>query len=527
MNFQAIIFTMNKQVTKSARSVSLAVITSRLLGLVREIVFAYIFGANKITDAFFVAFRIPNLFRDLLGEGALTAAFVPTFTDTMINQSEKKAINLMNLVITSVIFIVGSFVILCIIFTPGIVSVIGSGFKLPEKISSTITMTRIMFPFLLLISLGSIFMGFQNAKGKFFLPATGTAVFNIVIIIIGIFLIKLGFDINTTIIIWAFGVLLGGCAFLIHQIIPSYRLNYKFRTIFDLTFKNKELRKILKLMGPAVIGVAGAQINIIINTKLGSHLAESSISYYTYAFRLIYFPIGAVGVAISVANLAHISKNVARNQIDKLKSTVGNSLKLNLFLLLPAAIGMFLLPEEIVSVIWQRGNFLPINTIHTASALKLFTLGLVFYGSVKILAPTYYALNNIKIPIIGTISGVIVNLIVSLSTYKTIGYKGLVLGTISAVFINFLILFIVFIIKLGWFKNKNYSFDILKIILSATALYFILFYLKQYFNINPGTAFFKRLAVLLSIISISGTFYFLFSHILGLKEPRAIFKINK
>ncbi|HLA95302.1 MAG TPA: murein biosynthesis integral membrane protein MurJ, partial [Pyrinomonadaceae bacterium] len=293
-----------QSVARSAGIVSIAVMFSRVLGLIREQVFAYFFGAGFLNDAFQLAFRIPNVLRDLFAEGALSAAFVKVFTDYQINKSEKEAWQLASLVLNALAVILSVVTIIGVIFSRQFVDLIADGFS-PEKAALATTLTQIMFPFILLVALAAVAMGVLNTKGIFGIPASASTVFNIVSIVFGLgfaYCLSGGswvssFDKHTipdgtaqwAIIGMAIGTLIGGAAQFLMQI-PSL-LKVGFRFVPKLSFTDPGVRRVMALMGPAIIGTSAVQVNVLVNTFFVSGI-DGGISWLGYAFRLMQFPIG-------------------------------------------------------------------------------------------------------------------------------------------------------------------------------------------------------------------------------------------
>lgn len=462
---------MKEQKTSSVIGISSATFLSRIFGLIRVQIFAFLLGATNFADAFLVAFRIPNLLRDLFAEGALSTAFVPTFTHYLLKKSKKEAFYLSNLIINSLILIIGALIIVGYILTPEIVKLIAPGFlKIEEKFFLTIVMTRILLPFLLFVSLASVVMGILNVYHKFFIPAFAPAVFNITIISGGIIIIILNPSDYNKAILWAIAALIGGLMQLVIQLPSAIKLGYRYQPVVDFNFQEQGVRQILKLMLPAVVGLAAVQINIIINTILASLLPTGSVAYLNYGFRLIQLPIGVFGVAIATVTTAYISKNIVRDEIDKLKKNVADSIKLTSFLTMPAIVYYLLLGDTIIALLFQHGRFTKIDTVNTFRALQFYSLALFFYSSVKIFAPVFYATGKSHKAVIASILAVITNISVSLSTYKTMGVKGLSLGVSCGAFVNFSFLAISFVLQFGKIKNQKVLVSIFKHIVSAICM---------------------------------------------------------
>ncbi|MDH3867683.1 MAG: murein biosynthesis integral membrane protein MurJ, partial [Desulfobulbaceae bacterium] len=335
-------------IARSASKVSIAVMCSRVLGLVREQAFAIMFGAGFAFDSFVVAFRIPNLLRDLFGEGALSAAFVTVFSDYDETRGREATWKLAGNVIVFITILLSFITLLGILFADKIVLVlVDADFeKIPDKVALTHLLTMIMFPFLIFISLSSVVMGILNTKGRFFIPALASSFFNLGSIIGGVSLaFLLGKNGQPSIVGMAIGTLIGGMLQLGGQLPSLFRTDFRFMPRLNL--KDPGLHRILKLMAPAVFGLAALQINVFINTYFASSLQEGSISWLNYAFRFFQFPVGVFGVAISVAALPLLARQAATKDFARLKETFTSSLTMAFSLTIPATLGLVLLAEPI------------------------------------------------------------------------------------------------------------------------------------------------------------------------------------
>jgi len=289
---------------RSARTVSLAVLGSRVLGLVREQVLAALFGAGREFDAFVTAFRIPNLLRDLFAEGALSAAFVTTFTKKLTTDGDTGAWRIANLVLNALLVILSGITIIGILAAPVIVKLIAPGFAdVPGKLELTVMLTRIMFPFLLLIALAALAMGMLNAKQRFGIPASASMMFNIGSILGGV---GLAFWLDPhlgprAMIGMSIGTLIGGAAQLLIQIPSLFAVGYRYQPILD--WRDPDFRRVLTLLGPAVLGVAAVQINVFVDNWFASFFGNGAVAWLNCAFRLMQFPIGLFGVAIAVVTV--------------------------------------------------------------------------------------------------------------------------------------------------------------------------------------------------------------------------------
>ncbi len=458
------------KIARAASAVSLAVFASRLLGLVREQVFAGFFGAGYAIDAFVVAFRIPNLLRDLFAEGALSAAFVTVFTDYDQKLGPEKTWRLANNVIVCLTLLLGVLVLGGIIFSPQLVGLMAPDFgSVPGKMDLTALMTRIMFPFLPLVSLAAVAMGMLNAKGKFFLPSLASSFFNLGSIVagVGLSLVFPGFGIPP-IVGMAWGALVGGLLQLAVQLPLLRRVGFRFRWVLDL--KESGLRRIATLMLPAVVGLSAVQINIFINTFYAASCPEGSVSWLNYAYRLFHLPMGLFGVALMVATTPVVSRHAANRDLPALKGALQSSLSLAFLVSLPAACGLIFLARPIIALIYQHGHFTAGDTNQTAAALSLYAVGLLAFAGVKIMVPVFYALNDTRIPVVGSFATVAANLVLINLTLAPLQHRAIALSTSLSMVLNFLFLGAMLYRKLGDYRLKELGTTLAKVAAASLAM---------------------------------------------------------
>jgi putative peptidoglycan lipid II flippase len=424
------------RLARSAGIFGLATITSRILGLARDQVLAFYFGADDINDAFRVANRIPSLVRDLFAEGAMSAAFVPTFTRHLTLHGRERAWKLASSVINSLLIVTGAIVLAGIVFAEPLVRLFASEFSsVPGKLELTIFLTRISFPFLTLVAIAAVLMGMLNSLGHFFVPALSPAMFNVAVVVMSLTLIPFADVIGLQpITIVAIATLVGGLGQLVIQWPPLRKEGFRYRPVLDV--KDEGLHKVLLLMGPGTIGMAATQINVFVNTVLATGEGTGAVSYLDFAFRLMYLPIGLFGVSIATAATPAISRMVAQRDFGRIRSTLANALGLMLFLNLPATVGLMVLARPIVAVIFERGRFTSADTINTAAALQFYAIGLIGYSVVRIISPTFYALGRSRVPVIVSASSVLVNVVLSITLVQPFGYRGLALGASITAIIN-------------------------------------------------------------------------------------------
>ncbi len=446
--------TKQQSVAKSAGIVSIAVMFSRVLGLVREIIFARYFGAGFLSDAYQVAFRIPNVLRDLFAEGALSAAFVKVFTDYQINKSEKEAWKLASLVMNALAIILSVVTIIGVVFSKQFIDLIAKGFS-PEKAALATTLTQIMFPFILLVALAAVAMGVLNTKGIFGIPASASTVFNIVSLVVGLgtaYWLSGGgweksIDKNSVpeisaqwaIIGMAIGTLIGGSAQFLMQVPALYKVGFSFSP--TVSFTDEGVKRVMSLMAPAILGTSAVQINVLINTLFVSGF-DGGVSWLNYAFRLMQFPIGVFGVAIGTASVPVLSRLASQGNFGEFRTTLSQSLKLVFLMTLPSACGLVVLGEPIIRLIYERGAFSSADVSMTAWALGGYSIGLTGYAAIKILSPAFYAMNDAKTPMIIAVCSIAVNTVASyffrnwLQPYN-LGHVGVALATSSVALVNF------------------------------------------------------------------------------------------
>ena len=424
------------RLARSAGVFGLATITSRILGLVRDTVLAYFFGAGDENDAFRIASRIPNLVRDLFAEGAVSAAFVPTFTRHLTLHGRERSWRLASSVINALLLVTGAIALLGMLFADPLVRMFASDFSaVPGKLELTVFLTRMVFPFLSLVAIAAVLMGMLNSLGHFFVPALSPAMFNVAVIMLALGLIPIAPSIGLQpITVAALATLIGGVAQLAIQWPPLVKEGFRYQPVLDV--KDEGLRRVLLLMGPGTIGMAATQINVLVNSVLATGQGTGAVSWLDFAFRLMYLPIGLFGVSIATAATPTISRMVAERDFGRIRSTLADGLGLMMFLNLPATIGLILLAQPIVAMIFEHGNFTASDTMATAAALQLYAIGLVGYSIVRIISPTFYALGRSRIPVTVSAASVIVNIALNVTLVRIMGYRGLALGTSITAIVN-------------------------------------------------------------------------------------------
>ncbi len=430
-----------RSLLRTVRSISSATSVSRVLGLVRDQVQSYYFGAGALTDAFVAAFRIPNLLRDLFAEGAMSSAFVPTFTAEREKRGADAAWSLANRLITALVLILGALSLGIFLGAPWILRVYAAGFG-PAKMDLAVSMTRILSPFLLFVALAAVAMGVLNTCGRFFLPALAPASFNVMVILSIVILVpilpRLGVEPALAL---AIGASAGGALQFLVQLPAMRREGFRLR--FELALRDPALRRIGWLMVPATFGLAATQINILVDTVLASRFGDGPMTYLMIAFRLMQLPIGVFGVAIATANLTRVSRDAAHGDHVAMRRNLAASLRVASVLTLPAMFGLIALRAPIVRLLFEHGQFDPDDTARTAGAVLCYSLGLFAYAVSKIQVPTFYALGDTRTPVLGSVTSVSAKIaanflfIAVLRRLDFDPFLGLALATSLAAWINF------------------------------------------------------------------------------------------
>jgi putative peptidoglycan lipid II flippase len=463
---------------RAAGVVGLAVIGSRLFGLVREVVFAAMFGAGKLLDVYIAAFRIPNLLRDLFAEGALSQAFTTLFTLTWERDGERPAWELANLILTALIFLMGLVCVAAVAAAPAIVEVTNFGFhNVPGKFELAVRLTRILFPFILFVSAAAAVMGMLNARYVFAVPASASTVFNIVSVVAGVGL-AFAFDPGArehwrhpvfdqrALYGVSLGVLLGGVAQLGMQLPSLFSLGFRFH--WRLNLRDPRLGELWRLMWPSLIAAATVQVNVLVNGMFASEI-NGGQSWLYCAFRLMQLPIGVFGVSLATATLPAVTRAAARKDFAAFGHTAQDSLRLTAFLTLPAAAGLFALARPIIAVIYQHGRFSAHDTLETAWALQAYAVGLAGYAAIMVLRPCFYALGLPKIPLRVSLIGIAINLVFNLINMQVLkfGHVGLALTTSLVAIINMAQLFAALTKRVGLGAAASWAGFLARTVLAA------------------------------------------------------------
>ncbi len=510
--------------TRAAGVVALAVLGSRVLGLVRDTIFGSLFGAGEYMDAFIMAFRIPNLLRDLFAEGALSTAFITVFTKTAAVEGDEAAWALANKVATAAAVIVSLLTILGVVCAPWIVALLAPGFD-PAKAALTVTLTRIMYPFILLVSLAALVMGMLNAKNVFGIPATASSFFNLGSIIAGVgigWLIDPHFG-QRAILGLAFGTLIGGAMQLGVQLPSLKRLGYRFRPDFD--WRDRGVKAILRLMGPSVIAASSTQVNVLVNSVFASKLGNGPVTWLQYSFRLMQLPLGIFGVALGTVSLPLLARMAAAGNTVGFRTELARGMRLAFLLTIPASIGLILLAGPIMSVLFQHGRFNAYDAFEAAAALRFYAIGLCGYAALKVLVNAFYAIDRRKTPMFVSFGAVGLNLFLNwLFTVRLgWGHRGLAFSTACIATSNFIILYVLMHRHLGRLESRAMLSLLLRLCAACAVLAGVCWagdhYLLAHWAVER---FWPKAASLAAVIVAGAGAFFLCASALRIREMQDI-----
>lgn len=463
--------TEHDRIARAAGVVGVATLLSRVLGYARDMMIAYFFGAGLATDAFFVAFRIPNTLRRLFGEGSMTVSFIPVYTEYIVHRTKEESQELIDVAFTLACSVLMALTILGMVFSPQIVAVLAPGFKDPKQVELTISMTRIVFPYLFFIGLVALAMGVLNAHRHFAAPALAPTLLNLSMIASAYLLYR---RFTEPIVSLAIGVFFGGVIQLAFQIPFLVKKGVMFR--FNFHFLHPAIKRICILMGPALVGVAVAQINVFVGLILASFLLEGSISYLYFAYRLIEFPLGIFVIALGTAALPSFSQLVSEGKMEEFRDTISFLVRLVLFVVVPAMVGLIILRTPIIHLLFQHGAFDYQDTLKTARALFYFGIGLWAIAGVRILAPAFYAVQDTKTPVKMAVVSLFANVVLSLILMGPLEHAGLALANSVASMINVCLLLVWLRRRIGEIDWARMLRSLIQVAVASTAMGWVVYW---------------------------------------------------
>jgi putative peptidoglycan lipid II flippase len=494
----------NKSIVKSAGVIGLATTLSRILGFIRDIVIARFFGTAIYAQAFVVAFRIPNLLRDLIGEGATNAAFVPVFTEELTKNGKREFFKLAQVILNVLFFVLLALTLLGILIAPAIIRLIAPGFLADSsKFQLTVILTRFIFPFLILVGLWAYAMGVLNTLNHFAAPAFGPCILNLAVILCAMWFGENVFGL-------AAGVLLGGALQLFIQFPPLYMHGWRFAITRE--FKHPRAKRIGVLLIPRALGACVYQVNVFISTILASLsgiVGEGAVAALYYANRIWQLPLAIFGIALAQAALPAMSKQAALGDTERLKGTLLFSMRVLLFILVPSSIGLMVLSAPITKMLFERGAFSPYSTRITATALFFYAVGLVACGGIKILVSAFYSLKDTLTPVKVAAASLVLNIVLNIALMGPLKVGGLALATSLAAIFNCFLLYRGLKRKIGPLGVSRIRDSLVKILFAGLSMGGLCYYILVRFN--------AILAVILGIV-----LYFLICFLVGAREMKEL-----
>ena len=511
-----------QSVSRAAGTVGFYTFLSRILGLVRDIVVARYFGAGMAADAFFVAFRIPNLLRRLFAEGSLTIAFIPVFTEYLTKKSKEDAFELARAVMTLLSIALAVVTILGIVFAPWIVRIQAYGFGgSGVKYDLTVLLTRITFPYIFLISLVAFFMGILNSLRHFAAPAAAPIFLNVGIIASTVWISP---HCTQPVMGVAIGVIIGGVLQLALQI--PWVLNKGVSLVPCWRPGHPAVRRIGLLMLPAIFGSAIYQLNQFVGTLLASFLPEGSVSWLYYADRLVEFPLGVFAIAVSTAALPSLSKQVAGQDMDEFRETLRHALSLVFFITIPSMAGLIALRKPLIQLFFERGAFDPFSTDMTAIALFYYTVGLWAFSGIRVMVSAFYALQDTKTPVKVAAVAMVAHLVFSLILMGPLKHGGLALSLSTASTLHFCLLVFLLHRRLGLQSLRPAGITAFKSLFASTVMGVVIYAIHALWFAGMRTPGLLLLAAQVAGLVLMGAIvYFGVTRLMGCAELNSMMDI--
>src|SRR5215831_12377560 len=502
----------HRQLLKSASLISALTLVSRVLGYIRDSRIAFLLGAGTAADAYTTAYRIPNLLRRLVGEGAVSAAFIPVFTRYIAEGKEDEGWDFANTMLTIITIFLTAVTVAGILLSPQIVRLFASGFgSTPGKLELTATLNRIMFPYIFLISLSALSMGILNSFHRFGAPAFAPVVLNLTMIAFS-FMGGLFGDITRTL---AVGVVAGGILQLAIQVPALLKTGWKIR--FRMDFNHPGVRRVMKLIVPVIFGVGIVQVNVLVDTQFASYLTEGSVTAIHIADRVMELVLGVYAVAISTVVLPLLSRQAALRQMQELKTTLNFATRLILFITIPATVGLILLRHEIIEVLFQHGEFDAASTALTAWPLPFFALGLSAFSMVKVIVPAFYALQDTRTPVKIAFIAMFLNIGLNFLFIRPLQNGGPALATSLSALFNAAALLVIFYRRYGTFGIGEIARSVVKFAVASVALGIVAYVMIHWPGLYEGRLS-QKIAALGLTIAFAGASYFAVAYLLRSQE---------
>jgi putative peptidoglycan lipid II flippase len=502
-------------------------------------------------DAIVVAFKVPNILRDLFAEGALRAAFVKDFTDYQIRKNEIEAWRLASLIFNVLAVVMSAITVIGILAAPYVVPLLARGFP-PEKAALAVTLTQIMFPFILLVALAALAMGVLNTKGRFGIPASASTAFNIASIVFGLGLAYMlsgggwesSFDKNIVpsqaaqwaITGMAIGTLIGGAAQLLIQVPSLLKVGFRFSPNFSFT--DPGVKRVMRLMGPAIIGTSAVQVKVLVDLVVVSGI-DGGNSWLSYSFRLMQFPIGVFGVAIGTAAIPALSRLASEDNIAAFRNTLSDALKLVFLLTVPAACGLIVLGDPIIRLIYEGGRFRAFDTNMTAWALAAYSIGLAGYAAIKVLSPSFYALDDARTPMYVSVATIAVHAPTSFGMMYLLsgvgvtaeringyGHVGVALATSTVALVNFFALTLLMRRRIGRLNGRDIIAAFAKVAIASAVMSAVCYFTYRFLNASfADKTLIVRLVEAFIPIAFGGLTFIVAAKILRVSELEKLFSL--
>jgi putative peptidoglycan lipid II flippase len=461
-----------KAVARNAGKVGAATLLSRVLGLARDQVMAAMFGAGFASDAFNTAFRVPNLLRDLFAEGAMSASFIPTFTEYEQKRGAEEAWALGRQLMATLLVTLTALCVLGALFAPQLMHLLAAGFaEQPGKLELTETLFRIMLPFLPLVAVAAAAMGMLNARGVFGVPALAPALLNVGMIVFGLALVPVCSRFGVPpVVAMAVGVVLGAALQLAVQLPSLKRQGFEFR--FEWPTWHPGVRRVALLMIPATIGLAATNVNIFVSNNLASHMEQGAVTWLYCAFRLMQLPIGVFGIALATVAMPALSRAAVNADMPELKRTLSAAVRLVLLLTIPAAVYLAVMARPVIALLFQHGRFSAVATDQTAAALVMYCVGLPCFAAVGIFTRTFYALGDTKTPMRSSLTSVAINVVLNLALVGPLaglglGHRGLALAASCSALANVSQLAFLLRGRIGGFEGRRIAATLLRVAVAS------------------------------------------------------------
>ncbi len=494
--------------------VSFLTLLSRIVGYLRDVVVAALFGAGFQTDAFYVAFRIPNLLRRLFAEGSLAAIFVPVFSEYLESGDRRGARDALRSAFTALFIILVLVVVLGIVFSPWLVKLFAYGFD-QKTFDLAVYLNRLIFPYVLFISLTALAMGVLNSVRHFFAPAFSPVLFNLCIIASALFLYR---EFEVPVASLCFGVLGGGVLQLLLHLF--YLRREKFMFGFARTLGHPAVRRLAILMFPQLFGIAVYNLNILVNTQYASFMSEGTVSYLYFAERIVEFPLGVVAVSLATVTLPALSGHAARGDYGGFGTEYRRSLRRMLFIMVPAMVGIVALRVPLCNFLYQHGQFDYAAVMNTSQAVLGYGLGLFAVGGIRITVPAFFALQDTKTPVkvaffcflLNAVCGFVLGFVFSLD------HLGLALASSISSVANFVLLVILLNGRLGHFLSRDILFFSLRVLAVAVIMGFAVSAVAGLSAWSETGFSLDKALVMAASVGLGVILYFLFARLAGIRE---------